>query len=266
VSTTGWVDPADFEGALRDLSKRMVRLERRPASMSTTDLLGPGLASYAVGILDWNATEATLNGFYYTYPGSLGSPDPLLSWTGQTIAKDDGTGMQQVWNTDGAVPIYWVRTYAPNVVPGGPPVFDDWKRFATGSGLIEGDMLDPDTFPGEVVPVDPPTDSPTPVTTKGPSAVIVNYEWTRGESVDLYVSLVDGGPIDATTLHTSLMVASSTPTRQATRCPSTPTCSSPWSPRTPLARRSSRHGCRARPEASSRSTCTCSSAPSSPRS
>lgn len=202
MSTTGWVDPDSFEGALRDLSKRLARLERRPASMSTSDLLGPGLASYAVGIIDWNATEATLNGFYYTFPGSLNSPDEALSWTGQTIAKDDGTGMQQVWNTDGPVPIYWVRTYAPNVVPGGPPVYDDWKRFATGSGLIEGDMLDPDTFPGEMEPTDPPLDSPTPVTTKGPSAVIVHYEWTRGESVDLYVSLVDGAPIDGTTLHT----------------------------------------------------------------
>lgn len=192
--------PASGDAMIRDITRRLTALERRRSAMSALDLLGPGIASYAVEIIDWNTNDTTLNGFYHSAPGSLHSPDEDLSWTGQTIAKDDGTGMQQVWNTDGTVPVYYVRTYKANVVDGGAPVFDTWKKFATESGLIEGDMLDPDTFPGTMDPTNPPDDSPTPVTRRGPAAVIVDYEYTSGETVDLYVwvppPVEEGGTYD----------------------------------------------------------------------
>jgi hypothetical protein len=137
----GWIIPATAEDHIRRSDKRLTRLERLPRPMSPGDLLGPGMASQAVQIMDWNAVDATYNGFFYTNPGGFHSPDNTKSWTGQVIAKDNGTGMQHVWNTDGPYPLYWLRTYKPNPNPGGNPIFDSWKRFASEDGLIPWDLI-----------------------------------------------------------------------------------------------------------------------------
>lgn len=139
----GWGTPVHPGDALRQLQRRVMRQERRSAVRSLDATLGDGMAALAVQIVDWNATDTLLNGFYYSAPGAVNTPDTLLSWTGQTIAKDDGTGMQQVWNTDGPSTLYWMRTYVPTPEEDGNVIFSAWKRFATPSGYIDEPELSP---------------------------------------------------------------------------------------------------------------------------
>jgi microcystin-dependent protein len=163
--------PTRPEDYFRNLEKRLSRLERRPnrASMDTASLLGPGIASQAVQIMDWSSSDALFNGFFHSEVGGINSPDSTLTWTGQVIAKDDGTGMQQVWNTDGPETLYWMRTYAPDPADPSLVIFSEWKKFATASGLIGADEIDPD-FVDNLPPPDltdgaPPTEAPvvTPI-------------------------------------------------------------------------------------------------------
>ena len=138
--SNNWNTPVDAESYFRLQEKRLQRAERRHV-VSIADQLGPGMAAQAVQIIDWNSLDATLNGFYYTQPGAQNSPDPALSWTGHVIAKDDGTGMQQVWNTDGPETLYWIRTYSP--VGDGTVTFTEWKKFASASGYVDDTVLHP---------------------------------------------------------------------------------------------------------------------------
>lgn len=113
--------PTSARDVLRDTQKRLGRQERRPTSRLADEAL-PGISAVAVQVMDWNSVDTSTNGFYHSLPGAQNSPDVTLSWTGQTIARDDGTGMQQVWNTDGAFPRYWVRTYGPQVPTPATPI------------------------------------------------------------------------------------------------------------------------------------------------
>jgi hypothetical protein len=119
------------------IDKRLANQERRASPLSGTDLLGPGMSARAIQILDWNSEEATFNGYFWSIPGALHSPDPLIPWTGHVIAKDDGSGLQQVWNVDIETGIAtWMRTWTPNPDGDGEVVFTEWRKFATSSGLI----------------------------------------------------------------------------------------------------------------------------------
>jgi hypothetical protein len=77
--------------------KRISHEERRPLVRRAADLLGPGLGPRCIRIVDWNADETAFNGFFYSEPGSLNSPDTDVYWMGQVICNDDGFGIQQVW-------------------------------------------------------------------------------------------------------------------------------------------------------------------------
>lgn len=86
----------DGEGYFRETEKRIAHQERRPMVKRASDLLGPGIAPYAVQIAHWNADEATFNGTFWTAPGDTGAPDLTHWWIGQTEASSDGFGIQQV--------------------------------------------------------------------------------------------------------------------------------------------------------------------------
>jgi microcystin-dependent protein len=154
--------PEDY---FRSVEKRLTRLERRPVVQDAADLLGPGIASQAVQIMDWSSSDAVFNGYFHTEVGGINSPDSALTWTGQVIAKDDGTGMQQVWNTDGPETLYYMRTYAPDSSDPSQVIFTEWKRFATASGLIGVDEIDPEYTNNLPVPDltdgEPPGTAPT---------------------------------------------------------------------------------------------------------
>lgn len=169
-TTTNWPIQSGADDWFRQTSKRLNRMERMSAPTSAADLLGPGMSSQAVQIIDWNDEIATFNGFFYTLAGAYNTPeievydhDPVtgmpvgeptilgpLPWTGAVIAREDGSGMQQVWNTDEPDSMFFrVRNYWPNPDdPGAPVVFSGWQRFATPSGFVEGDDLAPEVSQG----------------------------------------------------------------------------------------------------------------------
>lgn len=206
----GWTIPKEARDYISHMEKRLSRLERNQGSpLSLLDTLGPGIAAQAVQIMDWNAQEATLNGFYHTAPGAVNTPDNGISWTGQTIAKDDGTGMQQVWNTDGPTSAYWMRTYVPTPTADGNVVFGPWKKFATASGFIGTDELDQEVIDainaGGGSDGNEPVSSPEPEVIGGIGAFFLR--WVPPVNADplrfeVHVSDTSGFTPSSTTLYT----------------------------------------------------------------
>jgi hypothetical protein len=89
------------EDWMRQQEKRTLREQRRPQVHKASDLLGPGFAPQAVAIDDWNDDATLFNGFFYTAPGALNTPDDTKWWIGQTIAMPGGFGIQTVWDMRG---------------------------------------------------------------------------------------------------------------------------------------------------------------------
>ena len=164
--TNNWPQLTDGGDWFRQIERRLGRTERMQAPISASDLLGPGMSSQAVNVLDWNDEITTFNGFFYSYAGAYNAPviktratnpdtgrpegpettlDPL-PWTGMTIARDDGTGLQQVWNTDEPEAMWYrVRNFIQNPDdPEAPVIFSEWMKWPTQSGFIDGNDLHPD--------------------------------------------------------------------------------------------------------------------------
>lgn len=118
---------------MRSLEKRMLHEERRPSITSAADLMGPGLAPFAVQIQDWEQDEAAFNGMFWTDLGGLNSPDPGIQWMGETVANIDGTGYQHVVDmTTGEVPPdEYIRTFTS---VNGLRVYTDWASVGGGGG------------------------------------------------------------------------------------------------------------------------------------
>lgn len=178
--------PQGARDYFRALERRIMRLERRGTPQTVQSVLGPGLTAQAVRIMDWSSRDATFNGFYYSGVGSINSPDSELTWTGQVIAKDDGTGVQQVWNTDGPTTLSWMRTYMPDSLDPSMILFTEWKKFATASGLIGVDEIDPAFV--DSLPPPPLTDGevPTVVPVVTPIGGIGSmfFRWSESPNAD----------------------------------------------------------------------------------
>lgn len=113
------------EGWFRSQEKRTLREERRPRVTHASDLLGPGIAPRAVQVQDWNSEETTFNGFFYSEPGALHSPDPAYDWIGQVIATPTGHGLQQVWQHSPTGPAtQYVRTFHTHSLE--TPIYSAW--------------------------------------------------------------------------------------------------------------------------------------------
>lgn len=81
---------------MRQQEKRVLHQERRPSAASASDLLGPGFGPTAVELVDWNSDEAAFNGFFWSGPGAINSPDPNAYWLGTIISQDQLFGVQQI--------------------------------------------------------------------------------------------------------------------------------------------------------------------------
>jgi hypothetical protein len=123
---------------LSSLNKRIRSLERRDgASISIQNIMGPVQAKKATLINDWNSDLAAYNGYVWAKEGALHSPDPTKVFTGSVIARTDGSGMQEVWNTDDLNDVrYYMRTFTDDGTGQGH-TYSDWRQWATPSGLIE---------------------------------------------------------------------------------------------------------------------------------
>lgn len=105
--------PEDMGDWMRRQEKRVLHEERRPLVRKASDIMGPGLAPEAVEIPDWSGPETEFNGFYFSRPGALHSPDSDLWWIGTSISHDGSYGVQHVWDyrSDLEPPAQMTRTF-----------------------------------------------------------------------------------------------------------------------------------------------------------
>lgn len=137
MAQQNWNTPQNFKDLVARTEKRLAVLERRPVPTSAADLLGPTAGKTAVLISDWNADVASLNGYVWSAVGALHSPDPTLTWTGQVIAHDDHSGIQQAWNADDLDNVLFsMRTFTTDGSTNGR-TYSAWRAFATPSGFVE---------------------------------------------------------------------------------------------------------------------------------
>jgi hypothetical protein len=129
----------DTEGWMREMEKRLHSEERRPIVRSAADLLGPGFGPKAIEIQDWNDEVPLFNGFYFSEPGALHSPNDTTYWIGYTVCTPDGWGYQYVANhRDGSGlvtdPAIYIRTFYAS--PTAAAIFSAWARRNQPSGSI----------------------------------------------------------------------------------------------------------------------------------
>lgn len=94
---THWPVPQNLDGWMRQMEKRTLGSERRPLIRNAADILGPGIAPFAVLVGDWNDEVTLFNGIFYSEPTALNSPDGAAYWMGFSFANPDGFGFQRVW-------------------------------------------------------------------------------------------------------------------------------------------------------------------------
>jgi hypothetical protein len=137
-------DPGQWFG---DLEKRIQHQESQPVPKTAADLVGPGIASHAVRMADWNSPEASFNGFWFSLPGDLNTPDKTLHWIGQTIVDDEGYGIQEAWNHREGVwpPICMVRNLYDS--GSGIPQRSEWSSQHNLEPSLQ-DMTISQTYPG----------------------------------------------------------------------------------------------------------------------
>lgn len=123
---------------MRDMEKRVRREERRPAPPSFADHLGPGVTQRARAIVDWNDPGVLRNGWYYSEPLAINTPDYDTAWIGQTIVTFDGRGVQQLSSLDDDRRFQRRFYYAANSAV---PTFGDWQH--TGGGALPEALSSP---------------------------------------------------------------------------------------------------------------------------
>jgi len=104
AGANSWRTNIDAPDWMRDVEKRIMHEERRPFIGQPSDLMGPGLAPFAVETTDWDEDALAGNGFWWSGPGAQGTPNGVINqdwWMGQTIGNEDGFGLQ------------WTQRYRP---------------------------------------------------------------------------------------------------------------------------------------------------------
>jgi len=153
--SNSWRQPQTFADLQRNTEKRVLSQERRPQVRTAADILGPGIAPYAVEILDWNGDETSFNGFFWSQPGAINSPDPANSkwYMGQVEATSDGFGLQWATEFRDIVGNVWPprsfirRFFDPGTA--GTRTFSAWAEQGDGHYLGEMIMYGSETPPTE---------------------------------------------------------------------------------------------------------------------
>jgi hypothetical protein len=139
MAANDWPIVTDAEGYFRQNEKRLLHEERRPLVKTASDLMGPGIAPHAVLIFDWNNEVTAFNGFYYSEPGAMNTPDGTSAtnfWMGQSIADAEGNGVQFIWiNRHGNLqePLS-LRARRFHGSEGGQRQFSAWQEIEGGGG------------------------------------------------------------------------------------------------------------------------------------
>lgn len=126
-----WAIPQTAEEYFSQQAKRQGQEERRPQIRKASDLLGPGVAAFAVEIDDFSGDIAAFNGFFIAPPGAANSPDNTKWWIGQTIATqaDGGTQMFSTFQSADAPHTVMLRGFV--IAPDSPARFySPWEQIA----------------------------------------------------------------------------------------------------------------------------------------
>ena len=93
-------DASDYFGQQK---KQLQVADRRPVIRRASDLVGPGIGSYATRVEDFNALLVTFNGFYSALVGALNAPNETENFVG-LVASDAELGGVQMFTglTSGA--------------------------------------------------------------------------------------------------------------------------------------------------------------------
>jgi hypothetical protein len=132
--SNNWAIDIDANDYLRSMEKRMLHEERRPQVRSAADLLGPGFSPYSVETNDWNAEATARQGFWWSAPNALNSPDNTKTWMGWVTSNSDGSGIQDVQEqSTTSPPLHYVRTFQ---TIGGIRVYSVWGRTFGDTGWL----------------------------------------------------------------------------------------------------------------------------------
>lgn len=180
--TNNWAIDIDANDYLRSMEKRVLHEERRPQVRSASDLLGPGFAPYAVQTNDWNAEATARQGFWWSAPGALNSPDGTKTWIGIVQASADGSGNQELHEQiNGSPPAHKIRTFW---MAGGVRNYSAWADAGGGGGTVgptgpagpKGDTGDTGpTGPASTVPG--PTGPTGPIGPAGPDGAVTKFAY-----------------------------------------------------------------------------------------
>lgn len=153
MGQTNWRISQNFTDWATDIEKRLMHEERRPTPTARS-LLGPGIAMTSGRLLDWNDAVATVNGFWWSSPGALNTPDATdttlsgkywmgrsqadgtsgfgVQWCAEFRPPPDGTG--EITTDDMPWPqTTWMRRwYQP--LDGSARTWSDWMQGADGGG------------------------------------------------------------------------------------------------------------------------------------
>lgn len=98
---------------------------RRPVIRKASDLVGPGIASSAVRITDFNNILATFNGYFSADAEATNAPNTTDQFIGFVSSDAELGGVQQFTSlTDGKV---WVRVFNRNPADSSALYFGTWK-------------------------------------------------------------------------------------------------------------------------------------------
>lgn len=133
--TQNWTIPVDALGVFQAQEKRLGMEERRPRITQASDIMGPGLAAFAVPVDDMSNETTAFNGFWYVPVGAANSPDDTLAWMGYTIATATEGGIQVLSTFEGvdAPHTQMMRgfEFAPS---GGTRFYSTWQTVGGGGG------------------------------------------------------------------------------------------------------------------------------------
>jgi hypothetical protein len=149
---SNWRISQSFYDWTMGVEKRLMHEERRKPPPEDGHTYVDGLGAWAIRVYDWDDLMAQTNGYWYSEPGAVNSPDPAAGsfFMGETHVDDYGFGWQQVMEyrpppdvdgnytdpmPDWPTPVYVRRFWVQVDDPDGMTAFDPWVE-EIGGGAV----------------------------------------------------------------------------------------------------------------------------------
>lgn len=135
-----WLIPTNAEEFFSHQNRRIGQEERRPQVRRASDILGPGIAPFAVPVDDMDGDTAAFNGFWIVQPGAANTPDSTKWWVGQTIADQFNGGVQTLSTfqaADAVGGMHRLMTRSFSIAPDSPARFySNWQQIGGSDPTI----------------------------------------------------------------------------------------------------------------------------------